>query len=87
MVDLRFKKGLFPPPSSQSLIQLPRNGKQPSQLEATFLGLFPEIRAHLAERQESGSGQACLHFPILLLPYPHVPAGSAGAFPCLTHSQ
>lgn len=46
---------------------------KPSQQDAIFLGLFPKIRAHLGERQGSGSDQSRLHFPVLVLTDPHPP--------------
>lgn len=83
MVDLRLKKPnkqtkkLLSPKVPGPLYSFPNDRSQekewegkPSQLEATPLELFPEIRAHLGERQEPGSDQSHLHFPILLLTGP-----------------
>lgn len=98
MVDLRLKKKNLSPKVPGPLYSFPNDRSQekewegkPSQLEATPLELFPEIRAHLGERQESGSYQSHLHFPILLLTCPTpVPAGKPSTpsqGPSLRHIQ
>lgn len=98
MVDLRGeKREISFLPQSQAPLTAPPNGwgqekeweGKPSQQDAIFLGLFLEIRAHLGERQGSGSDQSRLHFPILSSQIPTQPCWEAKrtpprAFPCLT---